>query len=110
MDAGQLRERVTLVSLVEANDEAGGKAQTWLPGVEVWARVRPTRADELVVAGALQGQATYEVTIRHRTGVGASGRIKREGGAELDILSVQPDERRKYIRMVCKLRRQGVVT
>lgn len=110
MDAGRLRERVTLTTVVEAVDAAGGRAQTYQPAVEVWASVRPTRADELVVAGALQGQATYEVTIRHRSGVGASGRIKRESGAELDILSVQPDERRRYIRMVCKLRRQGAVT
>lgn len=110
MDAGQLRERVTLQTAVNATDEGGGRGQTWAGGTEVWARVAPVQATELTIAGALQGRATYKVTIRWRTGVAAAGRVVRENGVVLEVLSVLPRERRDFIDILCQHQRQGVVT
>lgn len=101
LNAGQLRERVTLLTNGPAvSDGRGG----WLPGpetsAEVWARVRPLRSDEKLALGQVLNADSYEVTIRQSAGISAKQRLTWNGRT-LNVQAATPDEYREYYRLTC---------
>lgn len=101
LNAGQLRERVTLLSAGPVvSDGRGG----WLEGPEVsaeaWARVRPLRNAEKLAIGQVLNSELYEVTIRQTAGVSAKQRLSWNGRT-LNVQAVTADENREYYLLTC---------
>lgn len=72
MDAGDLRDRVTLLKPSTTTDTQGGHTVTWAQlatAPRMWAMVRPTGASERVQATALTATVGYQVVIRYRADV-----------------------------------------
>ncbi|HRP26022.1 phage head closure protein [Thauera sp.] len=68
IEAGKLRERVTLAKRVETNpdapDDYGNTVGEWQDQGEVWAEFVFRHSGEAVIAGRLQGRNTLLVRVR----------------------------------------------
>lgn len=105
IDAGRLRERVTLLtpSVLPPISDGRGGFRPGGPDTEqtVWARVHPLRADEKLRLGQVVNANSYEITVRRVEGL-ASGkqRIKWQG-QDLNVQAVTQDESREYQLLTC---------
>ena len=101
LNAGQLRERVTLLTTgPNVSDGRGG----WLPGPEtsadLWARVRPLRGAEKLALGQVLNDDSYEITVRQAAGISAKQRLTWNGRT-LNVQAVTLDENREYYLLTC---------
>lgn len=107
LQAGRLRERVTIEAGAHTDDTTGGFDDAWTTLAEVWAEVRPTGGRERLEAGSMRGTQGWRVTIRHRTDVTVLHRLDWRG-TKMDIQSVaDPDGRREQLVLFCE---SGVAT
>lgn len=91
MQAGTLRHRVTLQSLVPMQDPVTGVVtHTWSTLATVWASVQPLSAREFLQASAVSSQVVARVRIRYFPGVMPSMRILH-GERTYNIEGVLPD-------------------
>ena len=105
---GQLRERVEIQTLTRTPGLGGESAITWPTLATVWARVKPMSGNENIDAGQMASPFTHEVTIRHRSDVGAQTHRIIWRTREFNILSqANLDERREYLTLRCE---EGVLT
>lgn len=113
MKAGDLDRRVTLQRATDTVDAYGGITTAWVTLADVWARIAPLSARELVSSAQIQGQTQTKITIRFRTGVTNSNiRIlhplsEQEGSPTpvtiYDVQAVLPSEdRKRFITFLCK--------
>ncbi len=91
MEAGKLRHRVTLQSLVPTQDPVTGiVANSWSEFASVWASVEPLSAREFLQASALSSQVVARIRMRYLAGVMPSMRILH-GARTYNIEGVLPD-------------------
>lgn len=101
MDPGMLRERVTLIERVKADDGQLGRTETWANIANEpndWARIRPISARAKEQGDRASAPRKYEVTMRGRTDIGAFHGVRWEGR----VLAftgdpVNEDERGAYV-------------
>ena len=96
LQAGRLRDRITIRRRSDVKNARGGLTPTWSTVAVVWAEVVSQSGREAMVASALQGIASYKITIRHRADIRAADQVLYSpfGAAaaiELNIKSVAPD-------------------
>ncbi len=72
---GMLRHRVTLEEPVRVADEIGGAAILWTARGDVWAQIRPRRADEYAQYDASFSRGDHVVFLRRRDDVRHPWRI-----------------------------------
>jgi SPP1 family predicted phage head-tail adaptor len=98
------RQRVTLQRMVETADEIGQPVQTWVDVMTFWARVKPLRGNEAVVAKQIRATASDVITLRYprsvpitpqdrfiqRSGVWQTAGTVLDGGRVFNIVDV-PD-------------------
>lgn len=103
MQAGKLRERVTIQREVVTRDTFGAEVNPWTDVATVWASVRPGASGERFISAADQVQATitHTVRVRYREGLSPKMRLKWEGRF-LGIQSVvEPDGRKRELVLLC---------
>lgn len=102
INAGSLRERVTLLTTASATPDGRGGYTPSGPDVEttVWARVRPLSTFEKLKLGQVVNAAAYEVTIRRLASAAAKQRVLWQGQT-LNVQAVVADEDREYQRLTC---------
>jgi len=90
MRAGQLRHRVTIEQMTEAQDSYGGVTVTWSEVDTVWAAIEPITGREKFVGGGDVRFAENEVQIRmrYRSDVTPKMRLTDEGGTVYNIRAV----------------------
>lgn len=99
--AGVLRHQVTLQSQSTAQNSYGEAVRTWADLGTVWAQVSPVSARELFAAAQAQATTTHQITIRYRSDVTASCRVKF-GSRYFAIDGVlNPDERNWRLVLLC---------
>ena len=104
MQAGKLRQRLTLQTTAPAQDAHGQPIDSWSTLATVWAEIVPTRGYERFVSGAEQQQAvlTHRVRIRFRDDVTSLMR----GLWETRILDIEeikdPNGRRSDLVLMCR--------
>ena len=103
MQAGKLRERVTIQEEVVTRDSFGAEVNPWVDAAAVWASVRPGASGERFISAADQVQATitHTVRIRYRSGLSPKQRLHWDG-KYLGIQSVvDPDGRKRELVLLC---------
>lgn len=103
MQAGKLRERITIQEEIVTRDSFGAEVNPWRNVATVWASVRPGSSGERFVAAADQVQATisHTIRIRYRAGVNPKQRLLWDG-KYLGIQStVDPDGRKRDLVLLC---------
>ena len=105
MRLGKLRQRVTLQKPVVAIGDYGADDITWTDVATIWANVMPLRGSEYYASMREESGVDVRINMHYRTDVSHGWRLTYEG-TEFDILTViDPDERHKYLELMCKERR-----
>ena len=107
MIAGNMRDRVTIMTFTEHRLPSGAVQQIWEEGETIWAGVKGISGREILAAGAELAQATVRVWIRFRRDITAANRIRvltgAYSGVELDIVGPPiPDGRKTRMEILCK--------
>lgn len=102
MCASRLRQQVELQSVSTTRDRIGGLVEVWSTAATVRAEVRQASGREVWYRGQLAAQASWTITIRHRTGVTTKQRVVY-GGRTFEVRSVRDiDERRHWLELACE--------
>ena len=104
MQAGQLRDRITIQRKTAGTDAWGAPLpDAWEDYTTVWANVRHLSGTESIKAGADVSVVRASIRIRWREGVDAGQRVLI-GSAIYQIQAVMPDlGGREYVDMVCQV-------
>ncbi|MCG3461068.1 phage head closure protein [Xenorhabdus bovienii] len=104
MQAGRLRNRITLQNFIQVNLPSGQRMQEWQDIATVWAEVKHISGRELLASGAALSEATVRIWLRYRMDVTSASRIVFKGQV-YDIQAVIPDGKCTQLELLCK---QGV--
>lgn len=88
MDAGALRDRITIKRETNTPDCSGGYDRSWSELATVWANVTSLNGREAVLGHVLQGVSTFQIIIRHRTDIEPAMQILW-GSRELNVHSAE---------------------
>lgn len=101
MEAGKLRNRITIQQRTLTPDSYGQSVESWTDFATVWAEIRSISGRESLIAEAMQGITNYEVNIRYKAGVVQSMRIIYKNHI-LDVQSVINDmQANKKLTLFC---------
>lgn len=95
MQAGQLRERVTLRDRTDAPDGLGGLSSANANERQRWAKVEPVAGLNLRQGEQVTEGATHRVTLRHDAQITSWSEVLYAGDT-LRVLSVMNDPRHRY--------------
>ena len=104
MQAGRLRERVTLERKTAGAVDSWGQPipDAWTPLGTVWAAVEPLAGREYIAAQAAQSEVTARIRIRWRGDVDSQIRVVHRGKT-YDVQSViDPRSERKELILMAK--------
>ncbi|MDE9545525.1 phage head closure protein [Xenorhabdus bovienii] len=104
MQAGRLRNRITLQNFIQVNLPSGQRMQEWQDIATVWAEVKHISGRELLASGAALSEATVRIWLRYRSDVTSASRLVFKGQI-YDIQAVIPDGKCTQLELLCK---QGV--
>jgi SPP1 family predicted phage head-tail adaptor len=100
IDAGQLRERITVEQPTESRNRLGETTYTYSTFAEVWASVTGVTAREFLLANTQQTEITHRIRMRYLTGLTNQMRISWRGRT-LQIISVLERENRSEHELIC---------
>lgn len=101
MNAGTLRERVTVQQATENRNRLGESISTWSAFAEVWASVQGVSAREFLLAGQQQVEISHRVKMRYLTGLTPQMRLSWRGRT-LEIISILEHENRSVHELICQ--------
>jgi SPP1 family predicted phage head-tail adaptor len=100
---GEMNHQIVLQYPTRVTDGMGGFTTTWNTAATVWAKMTTLRSDEAIQAMAITGTAVHNITIRYRTDVRASWRVKF--GSRLFAIIGPPVDinfRHEFLELKCK--------
>jgi len=107
MQAGKLRQRITIEQATETQDGFGATLQSWSTLATVWAEVLTDMGTEGFAPDSAVERTvqTYTINLRHRSDVTTKMQVRYDGRT-LDIENVfDPTGRRRTLVLKCKERR-----
>lgn len=103
---GDLRELVEIQDYVEIDDGYGGVEYQWQTAFTAPARIQILRGTETVIASRLTGTQVLAITMRWQPAmadVTPAWKAKNgRTGTMYNIRSVEPDERRQWVNLLCE--------
>lgn len=76
MSSGKLHHRITIETKTRTGDSGGGGSVAWTAVETVWADVTPISGFKRMQSEQMQARVTHKVTMRYRTDVDISMRLK----------------------------------
>ena len=101
MDAGTLRERVTVQQATETRNSIGESLLSYTTFEVVWASVQGVSAREFLLAGQQQVEVSHRVKMRYLTGLTSGMRLLWRGRT-LEIISILEHENRSVHELICQ--------
>jgi SPP1 family predicted phage head-tail adaptor len=101
MDAGTLRDRVTVQQPTETRNSLGESLLSYTAFEVVWASVQGVSAREFLLAGQQQVEVSHRVKMRYLTGLTPQMRILWRGRT-LEIISILEHENRSIHELICQ--------
>lgn len=102
MNAGKLNTRVTIQKRTVTRGADGSEVEAWINGDTVWAEVKNQSGREFYTAQKINAELTHLISIRYRTDVRPTWRLKL-GNRYLDILSaINVNEANRELLISCK--------
>lgn len=96
-----LNQRVAVLHKVPGKGPTGAPIDTWQPLCRPWAEVKGVSGRAFLAASAEQADVTYEIKVRYRADIQARMRVTHNG-LTLEIVAPLPDDRRQWLRLMCK--------
>jgi SPP1 family predicted phage head-tail adaptor len=104
MEAGRLRQRVTIQQKSVTRNSYEEEIVTWTDVAEVWAEVAPLVGREYLEARQTQADVSHKVRMRYRSGILEEMRVYFESRA-LEVVSViNVRELGKELVLMCRER------
>lgn len=108
MIAGNMRDRVTIMTFITQRLPSGAIRQIWTEGETIWAEVKGISGRELLTAGAETAPATIRVWVCYRGDISAASRLKvltgAFAGSTLNIIGIPlPDAKRTRLEILAKV-------
>lgn len=101
MDAGILRDRVTVQQASENRNRLGESISEWTAFEVVWASVQGVSAREFLLAGQQQVEVSHRVKMRYLNGLTPQMRLSWRGRT-LEIISILEHENRSVHELICQ--------
>lgn len=104
MQAGRLRERVTIQRQSVTRDDYGGEVIAWVNVKTVWASILPRSSAERFISGSAQelSKISHTVRVRYRSGITPKMRLAW-GSRVLYVETItDPDGRRRELVLMCE--------
>jgi SPP1 family predicted phage head-tail adaptor len=101
MDAGILRDRVTVQQATENRNSLGESILSYSTFAEVSASVQGVSAREFLLAGQQQVEVSHRVKMRYLTGLSPQMRLLWRGRT-LEIISILEHENRSVHELICQ--------
>lgn len=101
MDAGRLRERVTVQQASENRNALGETVLSWSTYAERWASVEGVSSRESLAYGQQQIDVTHRVRMRYLSGLTQSMRLQWRGRT-LEIISLLEHGNRSEHELLCQ--------
>lgn len=102
MNAGDLRERVTVLAHRETKNAMGEVVPVYdQTFAEVWASVQGVTAREFLLAGQQQTEISHRVRMRYLTGLTQQMRLSWRGRT-LEIISILERNNRSEHELICQ--------
>lgn len=102
MDAGALRHRLTIETVLDVSDGLGGAWQSWSEWRTVWAHIEPIRADLRERASQSDELVTHRIHMRQPLAITSEMRL-RKGTRTFVIDTIHdPDESGRYWLVTAK--------
>lgn len=105
--------RITIEKIVLTDDGAGGHSETWTTYMTTWASIEPLTGGLVYQTEMLQGNVTYRVKMRYRTGIQVTPNMRisyehpySQNDAEVYFISPGLEaypQLRKYFRIISVL-------
>ena len=107
MQAGRLRDRITILNFTTVREPSGQLVEKWEEGKTIWAEVKGISGREIVAAGVETSEVTIRVWTRFRRDITAASRLKVETGPfKGHVLNTVgppiPDSRGVQLEILCK--------
>jgi SPP1 family predicted phage head-tail adaptor len=102
MQAGKLRERITIRQRQATTDALGQPSTTWTDLAVVWAEARFVSGIETIKAGRETSTSRASVRIRNMSGIVRQMRAQL-GGVDYEIVDIVPDPKRAYLTLICEV-------
>jgi len=100
---GALRHESTLLSPQATPDAGGGRARIYLPDATVWAEVERLPAAADIAGDRTRRLARIAAVVRRRTGLALGMRVRFQN-ADYEVLSIESDEARGRLTLICEER------
>lgn len=100
MEAGQLRQRVTLLQASTQKDTFGG-VKNPVAFATVWGKVKPLMGKDLYAAQQRVSEVTHQVTIRYLDGVKAKHFVDFNGRIFRITYVMNPEELGEQLQLLC---------
>ena len=101
MDAGKLRERVTVQQASESRNALGETVLSWSTFAERWASVEGVSAREALTLGQNEITITHKVQMRYLSGLTQRMRLQWRGRT-LEIVSLLEHDNRSRHELICQ--------
>ena len=101
IDAGKLRERVTVQIASGATNTLGETVLTWANSTAVWASVEGVSAREALAAGQQETTVTHKIKLRYLPGLTQSMRFSWRSRT-LEIVSLLEHGNRSEHEAICQ--------
>jgi SPP1 family predicted phage head-tail adaptor len=100
---GDLNTYLTIKRESTSTDSIGGQSSTWSTVATAWGHVRPTSGDEVLTADQLRAGLAHRITIRWRTDVNVSAKMRVYDGSRLfEVLAVEnQDSDNTWLVLLC---------
>jgi SPP1 family predicted phage head-tail adaptor len=100
---GEMRHQVSLQYKTRVPDSMGGWVDSYVTAATVWAKLTTLKSDEAIQAMSTTGTAIHNITIRYRTDVRASWRIKY-GSRYFAIIGppIDVNFKHEFLELKCK--------
>ena len=100
--AGALNKKITIQYQAKARDSFGAEVITWTDAATVWAKITPLRGKEFFAAQQINAESTIKISIRYRSNINTTMRLKY-GSRYFYILEMHNvDERSEELLFYCK--------
>lgn len=102
MNAGHLRERITIREKVVTRDAYGAEAITWADFASVYASAEPIRGREFIALRSAQSDISIRFRIRYTPGVQTTMQVRWDGGDyEIDEI-INRNARNRELELLCR--------
>lgn len=101
MQAGLLRDRITIQVRSTTDDAAGEPALIWATFAAVWANATDMTGREYIAGQAITNVVTTTIIIRYRAGVTAAMRVVMRGVTYNIQAVIEPENKRREMHLMC---------